>query len=147
MYLLDTNHCSKLIDRNLKIIKKLRELGDETLATCVVVKGELRFMVARSEQRVENDRKVSAFLNDIQILPVDGVVADEYAKIKLAILSKYGPKEKSAQRKTKIEEIGFSDNDIWIAAIANCNSLTVVTEDGDFTRIGQATSLKVENWI
>ena len=108
---------------------------------------QLRFMVARSEQKVENNRKVSAFLNDIQILPVDGVVADEYAKIKVAILSKYGPKEKSAQRKAKVEKFGFSDNDIWIAAIANCNSLTVVTEDGDFTRIGQATGLKVENWI
>jgi tRNA(fMet)-specific endonuclease VapC len=35
-----------------------------------------------------------------------------------AIFAQFAPKEKSKQRGVKISDLGFSDNDIWIAATA-----------------------------
>ena len=72
MYLLDTNHCSHLIDGHPEITARLTSLGDVEVATCVIVRGELRLMVERSERRDENHHKVQAFLTDITIYPIDG---------------------------------------------------------------------------
>ena len=51
MYLLDTNHCSHLLNSHPKVVQKLEELGDTLVATCVIVRGELIFMAFRSEQK------------------------------------------------------------------------------------------------
>lgn len=64
MYLLDTNHCSHLIDGHPGITARLASLGKVKVATCAIVRGELRLMVERSERREENHRKVQAFLNE-----------------------------------------------------------------------------------
>lgn len=41
MLLLDTNHCSYAILGNARVIDRLENLGDESIATCTIVKGEL----------------------------------------------------------------------------------------------------------
>ncbi len=48
MFLLDTNHCSYAILGNTQILNRLANLGDEPIATCTIVKGELIDMAARS---------------------------------------------------------------------------------------------------
>ena len=58
MYLLDTNHCSRLIDNNPSISQRLVELGDAFVSTCVIVEGELAFMVGRSTRKTENEKKL-----------------------------------------------------------------------------------------
>jgi tRNA(fMet)-specific endonuclease VapC len=127
VYLLDTNHCSRLIDRDPGVLQRLRELGDARVATCVVVRGELRFMVERSERRRENAAKVEALLRDMEVFPLDDAAADLYGQMKARLLSAWGPRERRARRRARLDTLGVSDNDLWIAAIAkgiaNINAL------------------------
>ena len=118
MYLLDTNHCSRLIDRAPGVLQRLRELGDARVATCVVVRGELRFMVERSERRRENAAKVEALLGDMEVFPLDDAAADLYGQMKARLLEAWGPRERRARRRARLDALGVSDNDLWIAAIA-----------------------------
>jgi tRNA(fMet)-specific endonuclease VapC len=74
VYLLDTNHCSRLIDRDPAVLQRLRELGDARVATCIIVRGELRFMVERSERKQENAVKVEALLEDMEVIPLDDAI-------------------------------------------------------------------------
>lgn len=148
MYLLDTNHCSKLIDKDPLICARLEKLGSTPVATCAIVRGELRFMVEKSNRKSENEAKVSAFLNDIEIFPVDDRAADLYGKIKELVISKYGPATMKSTRRVKLKDIGLTDNDLWIAAVAIDKGFTVVSIDPDFSRIKAAfTDLNHETWL
>lgn len=147
MYLLDTTHCSRLLNNDHGIVRKLEKLKDTPVKTCVIVKGELVCMAARSHMKRENEQKVSSFLNDIEVLPVDGNAAEEYGRIKNAVLTKYGPRKKTEKKRTTLRDIGLTDNDLWIAAIAKRHNLIVVSGDGDFRRIKEANvPIFLENW-
>lgn len=63
MYLLDTNHCTFLIEGEPKVVNRFRELGKVTLATSAIVAGELRFMAQNSQQKTANLIKIRAFIN------------------------------------------------------------------------------------
>ena len=65
---------------------------------------------------------------------------------KLAILDRFGPREKAKRRKTETTQLGFSENDLWIAAIARRYALTIVSADDDFERIKQVEDISVERW-
>jgi tRNA(fMet)-specific endonuclease VapC len=54
MYLLDTNHCSQLLENNPTVTQKLSDLGDVIVGTCVIVQGELVFGASISGQRETN---------------------------------------------------------------------------------------------
>ena len=44
--------------------------------------------------------------------------------------------------------LGFDENDLWIAAIALQHRLTIVSSDSDFPRIQQVVkSISVESWV
>lgn len=147
MYLLDTNHCSQIINEHPNIVKKLIELDDAPVATCVIVRGELIFGAYKSERRAENLRNIESFLNDIDIIPLDNKVADIYGKLKAAVIDYFGPKEKARRRKFTIDNIGIRENDLWIAAVAKSKGYTVVSTDSDFDRIKQADDIKIESWL
>ena len=91
VYLLDTNHCIRLLQGHPALISKLRELGDAPISTCVIVRGELIFMARKSERKVENLHQVHQFLSDILIYPIDDETADIYGTLKAAILEKFDP--------------------------------------------------------
>ena len=64
MFLLDTNHCSYALLGNTQILDRLANLGDESIATCTIVNGELIDMAARSRSVPKAYRN-----NDRLILP------------------------------------------------------------------------------
>ena len=71
MYLLDTNHCSRLIFGEQNIRQKVEQIGESFIATNLIVAGELIFMAQKSEYKQENLIKVNSFLTDINIYGID----------------------------------------------------------------------------
>ena len=62
-------------------------------------------------------------------------------------MTRFGPRNRAQRRHATIQQIGFSDNDLWIAAIAERNGLIIVSGDRDFARLAQAIPLRYETWL
>jgi tRNA(fMet)-specific endonuclease VapC len=146
-YLLDTNHCSFLLKGHPGLIRKMEELGDVPTVTCVIVQGELVFMAHRSDHPSANEARVHQFLRGIEVLPLDADTADSYGRLKAAVIERFGPKEKARRRRTPLAQLGFQENDLWIAAIAQRHGLKLVTADRDFARLSRLGDIAVENWL
>lgn len=148
MYLLDTNHCSRAILKDTQVLNRLKEIDSGLVATCVITQGELVDMAERSQRNQSNLNLVKKFLEGIYIYPADEVTATIYGQLKASIFKQFAPKEKSKRRKTKMVNLGFGENDLWIAAVALQHNLIVVSSDKDFQRIKQVEKeLTVESWI
>lgn len=147
MYLLDTNHCSFLIEGEPKVINQFRQRSKAIIATNAVVVGELRFMAQNSQQKTANLLKIQAFLQRIDVYSIDNQTAEIYGDFKSEIIKQFGPKEKRKRQTTKLTEIGISENDLWIAATALRHSLTIVSCDSDFERMRQVREFSLENWV
>ncbi|HEY9798863.1 MAG TPA: type II toxin-antitoxin system VapC family toxin [Leptolyngbyaceae cyanobacterium] len=147
MYLIDTNHCSYLMEGLPSVVEHLRSLGQVQLATSVIVAGELRFMAQNSHQKAANLIKIKAFLRQINLYGIDKETTEIYGDFKSEIIKQFGPKEKSQRRTTKLISIGISENDLWIAATALRHSLIIVSSDSDFVRMQQVRELALENWV
>jgi tRNA(fMet)-specific endonuclease VapC len=147
MCLLDTNHCSEIIFGNPAILTRMQTLLPESVATSVIVQGELLLMAQGSERRAANLQLVREFLQRIPIHPITEAIADIYSDLKSDIILQFGPKERAKRRKTKIQDLGFGDNDLWIAATAIHHNLTLISTDSDFTRIKQVCDLNIESWL
>jgi tRNA(fMet)-specific endonuclease VapC len=128
------------------VVEALRLHSQVPAVTSAIVAGELRFMSSHSARPELNLSRVKAFLNGIQILDVDGSVAAAYGDLKAEVYARYGPKEKAKRRRTRIIELGFSDNDLWIAATAIHHGLTLVTADSDFKRLADVHHFSIETW-
>ena len=146
MYLLDTNHCSRIIENDAQVIQQLEDRREQGFATSVIACGELLFMAWNSERRDANLGRVKAFLTGIRIYLVDGAIADAYGELKAGLIRRLGPREKIKRRKIRIEEWGIRDNDLWMAAIALRHRLTVVSSDRDFERIRVVKPFPLETW-
>ena len=103
-------------------------------------------MVERSERRRENAAKVEALLRDMEVFPLDDAAADLYGQMKARLLLAWGPREKRARRRARLDALGVSDNDLWIAAIAKRHGFTVVSADDGFERMKDIVDLSVERW-
>ncbi|MEM7581319.1 MAG: PIN domain-containing protein [Cyanobacteria bacterium P01_A01_bin.80] len=147
MYLLDTNHYSAIILGEPNVIKRVQEVGEDNIFTCVIVQGELTSMMEKSQRREANLAQLAQFLEDIRIYRITEETATIYGQIKAALINQFAPKEKNKRRKAKVTDLGFDENDIWIAAIGLQNNLTIVSRDSDFLRIQQVKSLSIESWI
>lgn len=123
------------------------DLGDAPAATCVIVQGELVFMAHKSDHPSANAQRVSQFLRGIEVLPLDRDTADRYGELKAAVIERFGPSEKARRKRTRLAELGFQENDLWIAAVAQRHGLTLVTADSDFARLSRLSDIAVENWL
>ncbi|MBW4455272.1 MAG: type II toxin-antitoxin system VapC family toxin [Nostoc indistinguendum CM1-VF10] len=147
MYLLDTNHCSQAILGNTNVLRRLEYIENSVITTCAIVQGELIDMAERSQRKETNLVLINRFLIGIYIHNVDGFTATIYGQLKAALFNQFAPKEKSKRRKTKITDLGFDENDLWIAAVALQHGLSVVSADSDFQRIQQVRTLTIESWL
>ena len=147
MYLLDTNHCSRIIQGDAVLLRRLQELDNVPVATSAIVCGELTFMAQNSQQKVANLIRVQVFLRGIDIYPVDRQTADIYGQFKAEIITQFGSRERSRRRTTRIEELGMGENDLWIASTALRHSLTVVSADSDFQRMQEVRAFPLESWL
>ena len=147
MHLLDTNHCSRIMDGDLNVLSRLQENSEQEIGISVITRGELFFMVEKSERQKENLEKVTQFVEAINIYGVDDAIADCYGQLKGKILKHFGPKKDQAKRnKITIQKLGFSDNDLWIADTAITYGMTIISADKDFVRIQEVQHLSLDNW-
>jgi tRNA(fMet)-specific endonuclease VapC len=129
MYLLDTNTCIGFLNGKSALIQAFRKQGTDDLFLCSVVKAELFFGAWASRRSAENLRKLEAFFRPFKSLPFDDTCADQCGRIR-------------AELKSKGQPIG--SNDLFIAATALANDLTVVTHNTrEFSKVSQ---LKLEDW-
>lgn len=150
MYLLDTNHCSrlimKLIMKDVALLRRIIEVETEQISTCTIVQGELVHMAENSQQRAGNLALVRQFLQSIYIYPIDESTADIYGEFKAEIIHYFGPKEKAKRRGVRISNLGISENDLWIAAVALQHKLILVSGDSDFQRMREVRPFPLESW-
>lgn len=146
MYLLDTNICSLVIQENPIIIAHIKAVKEVNTAISIITVGELYYMVEKSKYKEANLTLVNQFLDDIRVYYIDDKTSKIYGQIKAYLINKYAPKEKNKRKKTKITELGFDENDLWISAIAVNNNLTIVSNDTDFDRIKTVANFNVEKW-
>lgn len=146
MYLLDTNHCSLILLNSPAIIHRIQIVGEANIATTIITAGELVYMAENSAYRKENLSRIHQFIEDIRIYYIDENTAKIYGEIKAALIKSFGPKQKTKRKTTSTTALGFDENDLWIAAIAICHQLTLVSADTDFSRIKTVIDFSLENW-
>jgi tRNA(fMet)-specific endonuclease VapC len=144
MHLLDTNHCSRLMEGGRQILDRLAAIRE--VATSFVVRGELMFMAYNSSEPDQNVERVLTLVEHLTLYLVDEETVDLYRKLKAALVRHFGPKARRQRRSTTTRQLGFDDNDLWIAATALRHDLTIVSADTDFERIAEAMPLRLERW-
>lgn len=128
-YLLDTNILSDLVRQPQgDIARKIREVGEESVCTSIVVSCELRFGAGKSDSK-RLQFQVESVLSALEILPLDSPADQHYAYIRQYL-------EKEGQT--------IGPNDMLIAAHARSLKLTLVTANmKEFQRVPK---LSVVNW-
>lgn len=130
-YLLDTNiliyirqcHPPSVLQRFARLTP-----GDACLST--ITYGELLYGVAKSRERTRAATMLKALIELLPVLPMPAEAGEAYGDIRAAL-------------EAKGEKIG--NNDLWIAAHARAEGLTLVTNNTrEFDRVA---GLKVENWV
>ena len=126
MYLIDTNIAIALFAGDEIVKEKVRNA--EFIAVAPTIIGELWYGAQKSQQVIQNLRKIDILANDSKFFRYDLETAQFYGIIK----------ERLERKGTLIP-----DNDIWIAAIALQHNLILVTRDTHFDEI---ESLQTERW-
>ena len=124
--LLDTNIVIDLFAGLPGVRDGLRE-AEEVFVPCIVL-GELYYGAQRSAHVEENVARIDEFAGRNAVLACDAETARRYGELKNGLREKGRP---------------IPENDIWIAAIALQNELTLVARDAHF---GEVEDLKVEAW-
>ncbi len=129
-YMLDTNILSDMI-RNPggKAAARLRQVGDASVCTSIVVASELRYGAAKKSSEKLTAR-VEAALREVKVLALD-VPADAH----------YGV----VRSRLEAEGRTIGQNDLLIAAHALSLGMTLVTDNvQEFYRVD---GLRIENWL
>ena len=117
-YLLDTNIVIAILDGEREALSNL--LGAGEVFVSAVALGELYFGAAKSGRPIENSKRVLRFAETTTVLSCDADVASHYGSLKHRLREKGRP---------------IPENDIWIAALAICEKLSVVTRDRHFAEV------------
>jgi tRNA(fMet)-specific endonuclease VapC len=129
-FLLDTNIVSELV-RNPqgRAAAKIAEVGEDAVATSIIVAAELRYGAAKKgSQRLAD--QLEAVLTALEVLPLEPPADATYGAARVAL---------------ELAGTPIGGNDLLIAAQALALDLVVVTNnEREFGRVG---GLRVENWL
>ena len=119
---LDTSAYSRFRGGHHGVVREMT--GAQEIGVPAVVLGELRCGFALGGKRERNERELGEFLAEpvCSVLDVDDEAASIYAEIVVELRRAGTP---------------LPTNDIWIAALAAREGLTVLTFDRHFERIGR----------
>jgi tRNA(fMet)-specific endonuclease VapC len=131
MYLLDTNICIYLINKNPRqVVKKIKSLEPPQVKLSSISIAELEYGVSKSRNREKNRSALLQFTSAFDIVNFNDTDAELFGMIR-------------ANLELKGEIIG--PYDMQIAAQAISRNLILVTNNiGEFSRIDR---LKLENWV
>ncbi|HEY9703651.1 MAG TPA: type II toxin-antitoxin system VapC family toxin [Allocoleopsis sp.] len=146
-YLLDTNHCSYIINGNPQVINVLKSYSAATIGVSIITYAELLYMIEKSALKSQNLIAVQSFLSQVDLYFIDEETASIYSNLKAAVFNHFAPKDKNKRRKITIENLGFSDHDLWIAATVIQHDLTLISADSDFQRIHQVRPFPLQSWV
>lgn len=124
--LLDTNIVIALLNGDETIPPRLN--AAEIVGISVTVIGELLYGAKKSRHVQDNINKIKRFMHRCSIFSINEDTAEFYSTIKAELTKKGNP---------------IPENDIWIAATAHQNNLTLVTGDGHFDKVQH---LMTEKW-
>ena len=117
-YLLDTNIVIDLLGNNKSIVEKIERLEEVYIPVTVI--GELYFGAFKSQKVEKNLESITSLLETANVLEDNVETAKVYGEIKSSLKQKGRP---------------IPENDIWIAAIAKYNELTLLTKDEHFKEV------------
>lgn len=131
IYLLDTDVCVSYLrgkDRD-KLEARLNATNPGDVALCSVVKAELLYGAARSQQPEQNHAQLQRFFSGFPSLSFDDQAAAAYGTLRAALETSGTP---------------IGPNDLLIAAIVLASGLILVTHNSaEFSRI---SGLHLEDW-
>lgn len=124
--LMDTNVIVRVLNGDRELINELSKIS--SLCTCTVVLGELMYGAAKSAHVVQNKQNAKSFCSRYPLLGVSNIVAEFYGEIKKDLLSHGNV---------------MPEDDMWIAATALANDMTVITQDRHFEHIQNLMVIKL----
>lgn len=129
-WMLDTNACIRYLNGRSPLLRdRIDRVAPSDIVTCSVVKAELFFAAARSNNPAETLARQLRFLGPFASLPFDDAAADAYARVRSGLAAAGKP---------------IGPNDLLIAAIAIANAVTLVTHNtSEFSRVA---GLHLEDW-
>lgn len=104
-------------------------------------------MAYNSERQEQNLRNARRYLDTLSIYRLNSEIAELYGQFKAELIQYYGPRERRKRRKIRIENIGISDNDLWIACTAFYHELSIVSADSDFLRMQAVMNFSLASWL
>ncbi|HDQ04005.1 MAG TPA: type II toxin-antitoxin system VapC family toxin [Deltaproteobacteria bacterium] len=131
MYLLDTNICIYIINKNpVQVVSHITSLKPHQIKLSSISVAELEYGVSKSKNREINRQAIISFASAFDIIDFDDNDAEVYGLIR-------------AELEKKGQLIG--PYDMQIAAQAISRDLILVTNNiSEFSRI---TNIKLENWV
>jgi tRNA(fMet)-specific endonuclease VapC len=129
-YLLDTNICIYIQrQRPPEVLARFKKLKSGEARISVVAWGEMQYGAEKSQHRTKVLELLEEFAAIVPVLPLTEAAAQAYGAIRATL-------------EARCETIG--NNDLWIAAHAKAEGLTIVTNnEREFKRV---PGLKVQNW-
>lgn len=123
---MDTNVIVRVLNGDRELINELSKIS--SLCTCTAVLGEFMYSVTKSAHVVKNKQNAKSFCSRYPLLGVSNIVAEFYGEIKKDLLSHGNV---------------MPENDMWIAATALANDMTVITQDKHFEHIQNLMVIKL----
>ncbi len=130
IYMLDADVIIRVLrGKSPSLVRRFQALQVDEAVLSVIVYGELMVGVEKSSAPRQVDRATRAVIGEFEVLPLTVAAAREYALLRASL-----------------ESAGnvISPNDMWIAAHALAEGMTLVSANEDEFR--RVPGLKFENW-